>query len=118
MRGQKLGGSLRLGGVTCRYSRISSLVVNTGSGHKLLARSGPTNREKEELAVSKHPLRLRTASGVIAYDDVTISKIARRGNNVTARVLENALRVLSVQQVIENDCASFSWYSIERTAFQ
>ena len=68
---------------------------------------------KGKLSLSNHSLRLRKANGVIDSNDVTRSKITELGTNVTAPVLMNTPRVLSVQHLAETEGASCCWTSYE-----
>jgi hypothetical protein len=92
---------------------VNSWVVDTGSGHNLVPRDDLTENEKANMTVSDEALRLSTANGIIEARDITNTIVSELGTHVIARVLDKTPRVLSVQQLVEQEGASFSWTPAE-----
>jgi hypothetical protein len=88
---------------------VNCWVVDTGSGHNLVPRDALTQSEKVQVSQAAEPLRLSTANGIVKVKDATRSQVTRLGRSVCARVLDSTPRVLSVQYLVEQEGASFSW---------
>ena len=86
---------------------VNSWVVDTGSGHNLVPRSGHMQEELEGLRDYKTILRLSTTNGIIQARQVTNSLVTGLGETFETRVLEQTPRVLSVQQLVDKLGATF-----------
>ena len=88
---------------------VNSWVVDTGSGHNLVPKSGLLSAEEANLRATDSILKLATANGVVEADQITDCMISRLGEAVQARVLESTPRVLSVHQLVRDHGAKFEW---------
>ena len=84
-------------------------MIDTGSGHNLVPRGDLSEEELRAIRPAAEPLRLSTADGVIKVRDVTDCLVSEFGQFLESRVLDKTPRVLSVQQLVSKQGASFSW---------
>ena len=88
---------------------VNSWVIDTGSGHNLVSKRNLTNEEQREIQRAESTLKLVTAGGVISCDEIVDVDVSKFGAAVSARVLKNTPRVLSVAKLVEEHGATFTW---------
>ena len=94
---------------------VDSWVVDTGSGHHLIARPSRNQEERNATREADELLKLTTANGIIRNKTVTDSRIhSLDDQTITCRVLDRTPRVLSVAKLVDEGFA-FMWN--ERGAF-
>ena len=87
---------------------VDSWVIDTGSGHHLMAKSCLDAEEFEAQRKSTSSLKLSTANGPCSADTVTDVRVRALGEEAEVRVLPKTPRVLSVSKLVE-DGAEFWW---------
>lgn len=88
---------------------VNSWVIDTGSGHNLVSKRNLTNEEQGGIQRAESTLKLATAGGVISCDEIVNVDVSKFGAAVSARVLKNTPRVLSVAKLVEEHGATFTW---------
>ena len=84
-------------------------VVDTGSGHHLVAEKDLSRDELATLRKAKKVLKLSTANGFIKSKLVATVWVRMLDKYVEARVLEGTPRVLSVERLVKDFDARLAW---------